>query len=306
MKNIRFRALLQTVVALAICRSHELGAQTNGPPTVSIVWPKSGTGLSLDMRLKIKADATSPNGSITQVQFLALQTNTIGVVTNPPFSFVWHIGRGITNQHYDLVVLTAVAMDAAGLSATSAPVIVPLVLGPPAPILQMTSPGSGAVFPTSNTIVMSAELLASLCDTGPEEFFVGTNSVGIVNPNGSNETFTAATPEFSMTISNLAEGSYKVGVHYLGADGGYCSCGAVDVRVVKLAAVSPRIMQGTNFEFDVVTSFEGKRNVIEVSTNLENWVAIGTNQPATNTFTFTDPSPAADSTRFYRVLVPAQ
>ena len=77
--------------------------------------------------------------------------------------------------------LTAVARDSAGMSATSAPVNVYFSLGPQYSVLAMTSPANEAVFAASDTIQISAELLASPCDTGPEEFFVGTNSVGIVN-----------------------------------------------------------------------------------------------------------------------------
>src|SRR5262249_15680926 len=82
---------------------------------------------------------------------------------------------------------------------------------------------------------------------------------GVVNTNGWNETFMDTTPLFSMSVSNLSEGEYKLGVHYLGLDGGYCRWGSVDIRIVKLAAVSPRIVTGTNFQFDVVTAFAGKR-----------------------------------------------
>jgi len=300
MKRLRIQTLLQTIVTLAICQLSGARAQTSGPPQVSIVWPTSPFQLS-SMCIKLKAEATSPGASITNVEFFADQTNSLGAVGIPPFSHVWN--GVLTNPvNRDFFALTAVARDSAGLNATSAPVTVYFVVGPPYAILAMNSPTSGAVFAASDTIQMGAELLASPCDTGPEEFFVGTNSVGIVNTNGANETFSDATPVFSLAVSNLAEGNYRLGVQYLGL--GPCTCGSVDVRIVKLAAVSPRIAAGTDFQFDVVTSFAGKPNVIEVSTNLLNWMAISTNQPPTSIFTFTDTAPVADLTRFYRVLVP--
>jgi hypothetical protein len=269
----------------------ELGvvhAQSSAAPRVSVVWPEPITLLGEPLCIKIKADAISPSDYITRVQFFAQKTNPIGVVTNPPFALLWDLGSGITNYSGGPLVLTAVATDNRGLSATSAPVNVYLVIQPPFPVLKIASPENGAVFATSANTPLSAELLASLCDTGPEEFFVGTNSVGIVNTNGSNDTFSASTPLFSVTVSNLAEGSYKLGVHCLGADGGYCSCGSVNISVVKLAVVSPRLGTNGAVAFDVVTSYAGKQNVIEVSTNLLSWTPLSTNQPSASTFTFTD------------------
>ena len=253
------------------------------------------------MCVKLKAEAASPGASITNVEFFADQTNSLGSVAIPPFSHVWN--GVLTNPvNRDFFALTAVARNNAGLNATSAPVTVFFVVGPPYSVLAMTSPTNGAVFASSDTIQMSAELLASPCDTGPEEFFVGTNSVGIVNTNGRNETFSDATPVFSLAVSNLAEGNYTLGVQYLGL--GPCTCGSVNVRVVDLAAISPRIVSGMNLAFDVVTSFSGRANVIEISNDLSSWTPISTNTPAGTSFTFVDPAPIAGSGRFYRVTVP--
>jgi hypothetical protein len=56
----------------------------------------------------------------------------------------------------------------------------------------------------------------------------------------------------------------------------------------------------------VVTSFPTNQHVIEASSNLLNWTAVSTNVPFTNTFTFTDRSPATNSSGFYRAVVPSQ
>jgi hypothetical protein len=65
-------------------------------------------------------------------------------------------------------------------------------------------------------------------------------------------------------------------------------------------------MPDNRFEFNVVTSFPTNQHVIEASANLLNWTPISTNVPLTNTFPFTDPSPATNSPRFYRAVVPSQ
>lgn len=301
MKKYAVRIAIAVVVLVLAAVSAVVQGQSNAPPQVSILFPDSSTVIRGGICIKLKAEATSPNGSITQVQFFAQNTNPIGFVTNSPFSKVWQIGQGITNQYVDLLVLTAVATDSAGITATSAPVTLPFDLQPPQTVLKMVSPSNGAVFATSDTILLSAELLSSECDTGPEEFFVGTNSVGIVNTNGLNEAFTDATPLFSMSMSNLSEGDYEMSVRYLGRDGAY---GSAHVRVVRLAAISPRLVSGKNLAFDVVTSFSGRANVIEISNDLFNWTPISTNTPAASRFTFVDPTPIPGSGRFYRVIIP--
>lgn len=297
MKRKRIQTLLQTIVTLAICQLSGARAQTNGPPQVSIVWPTSPFLLS-SMCIKLKADATSAGASITNVEFFADQTNSLGGVAMPPFSRVWN-GVLTNSANRDFFLL---AKDNAGMIATSAPVNVYFVLTAPYSVLAMTSPTNGAVFATSDTIQMSAELLASPCDTGPEEFFVGTNSVGIVNTNGHKETFSDGTPLFSLAVSNLGEGNYRLGVQYLGQ--GPCTCGSVNVHIVDLAAISPRIVSGKNLAFEVVTSFSDRANVIEISDDLFNWTPISTNTPAGTSFTFVDPASIAGSARFYRVMVP--
>ena len=298
------RVLLQLVLLVAL--HYQIGsAQGSALPQVSIVWPDSSTRIRPPLCLKIKVDAESPAGAISEVRFLAQTNNLIGVVTNPPFSLVWEVGMGITNHEYNPLVLTAVATDTTGLSATSAPVILPIVIEPPTPVLQLASPKNGAIFATTDTILFTAELLASMCDTGPEEFLIDTNSIGILNQNGSNEMFTAATPLFSTYVSNLAEGDYQFRVRYLGFDGGLCTCGSAQVRVTRLGLAWPRLGTNGNVNFDVVTSFVGKPNIIEYSTNLLDWIPMTTNQPSTTTFTFEDPSPITVSRRFYRAKAPA-
>ena len=64
------------------------------------------------------------------------------------------------------------------------------------------------------------------------------------------------------------------------------------------------ITQEGRVQFEAVTSFPGRQTMIQASRNLLDWVPVSTNQPSSNTFTFTDPSPATNAQRFYRALVP--
>ncbi|HYV32948.1 MAG TPA: Ig-like domain-containing protein, partial [Candidatus Binatia bacterium] len=266
---------------------------TNQPPRVSITWPHAGPSWDHFLTrtlIKIKAEADDPDGSISQVEFFVL-TNRIGVVTNAPFNLLWFVGEGVPLQP-PLWTLRAVATDNLGAQAQSAEVR----LGfsdtlPTMPVVEIVSPPSGTLFPAPATFVFSAEVLASDGDAGPIEFFVGTNSVGIVD-NAS--CLTADTPPSSITLSNLVEGQYTLSVRYLGLDGMFCiSCllATNTIRVVNLGVRAPGLTSDNRLEFEVLTSFPGKVTVIEASGNLGDWTPILTNQPSSNRFIFTEPFP---------------
>ena len=109
-----------------------------------------------------------------------------------------------------------------------------------------------------------------------------------------------------VTVTNLAEGEHKLTVRYRGLDGTLCSCvlKTNTVRVVKLGFQSPYLTPDGRIQFQVVTSFPGRQTMIQASPNLLDWVPVSTNQPSSNTFTFSDPNPATNAQRFYRALVP--
>jgi len=281
-----------------------VGAQPAGvenlPPHVSIVWPPNGSEFSSEV-FKIKANATAANGSIAEVQFFA-EANFIGKVTNPPFNIVWQV-QDLANGSFNL---KAVAVDNLGARVESAPVRLYYSSGPPAfPIVLIDSPRDGTLYSAPATFVFSAELLASEGDAGPVEFFIDANSAGLVQ---GSTLLTAATPPSSVTVSDLPEGEYKLSVRYRGANGVYCTCNRITntIRVVKLGLQSPSLTPDGHFKCEVVTSFPGRPTVFEVSTNLQAWMPISTNQPQSNAFTFTDSCPANNAQRFYRVLVPSE
>ena len=280
---------------------HAQPGPDNRAPQVSILWPAPGDRFSAGTFIKIKAFATDPDGSVAQVQFFA-QPELIGVVTNPPFNLLWQVEQ--RGAFYGSLDLQAVAVDDLGAQTESAIVTVTYYTGaPPQPVLEIISPLDGAVFPAPATFDFSAELLASTGDTGPVEFFVGTNSVGLVHQGG---WFSATTPPNSITVTNLPEGEHKLTVRYRGLDGTLCSCvlKTNTVRVVKLGFQSPYLTPDGRIQFQVVTSFPGRQTMIQASPNLLDWVPVSTNQPSSNTFTFTDPNPATNAQRFYRALVP--
>ena len=66
---------------------------------------------------------------------------------------------------------------------------------------------------------------------------------------------------------------------------------------------SSAVTSGTNFEFTILKSMPSQTNIIQYSTNLTNWFAIGTNTVNTASFNFTNLF-SPDFFRFYRVIQP--
>jgi len=303
MKKCNVQAILCGIILLGVACSSFLFAQvgsTNSPPSVSILWPREADRFSCGTLIKIKAQATDGDGHVTQVRFFA-ETNLIGFSTNPPFNVIWEVGLREAAYTWNL---KTVAVDNLGATNESMPVTISYYTGAPTfPVVEMVSPRNGAMFAVPVTFDFSAEVLASLGDTGPVEYFVGTNSVGVFD---QVTNFSATTPPSSVTVSNLTEGEHRLTVRYLGANGIYClTClrNTNTIRVVKLGARTPSLTPDGRMQFEVVTSFPGRPTIIEASLNLRDWTSVSTNLPSTNTFIFTDSSPVCDSNRFYRVRV---
>ena len=87
------------------------------PPTVSITSPLNGESLGSSNLVLVATNAADSDGLITSVEFFDGAT-LLGAVTNAPFIYT------ITNVGVGSYLLTAIATDNTGLSATSAPVAV--------------------------------------------------------------------------------------------------------------------------------------------------------------------------------------
>jgi hypothetical protein len=204
--------------------------------------------------------------------------------------------------------LKAVAADNLGATTESSSVWIGVLPGSQMPpVFEIISPPNEIAIATLGTFEFTAELLASPnADTGSVEFFVGTNAVGIMAQTGP---FTNTTPIYSIMVTNLPEGEYGLRVrkdNFATAYFASGSCNPPIIRVTKLGVNAPKLTPTGQFAFEVVTSFPTNQNVIEASSNLLNWFPISTNVPFTNTFTFTDTSPATNSPRFYRAVVPLE
>ena len=130
------------------------GVDCNGPsqppgPTVSITNPSGGQAFTAPATIPIDASAGESGGSISKVEFFA-GTTLLGTATTSPYSITW---SNVASGGYSL---TAEAFDAAGNTATSAPV--PITVGTgggttgPAPQLHVS--GNQLVDSTGKTVVL--------------------------------------------------------------------------------------------------------------------------------------------------------
>jgi hypothetical protein len=133
----------------------------NQPPTVALTNPAPGATFTAPATIPLAANASDPNGTVAQVDFL-IGTTAIGSDTTAPYTFTW---TAVPAGSYSL---TARATDNGGASTVSAPVGVtvqpntgPSVLASPA---SVTVPEGGtATFgvrlsaqPSANVIVTVA------------------------------------------------------------------------------------------------------------------------------------------------------
>ena len=103
------------------------GGGTTTPPSVALTSPTAGASLS--GTVTVSANATD-NVGVASVQFQLDGTNLGSALTSTPYSISWDTSTASAGTH----VLTAIATDTAGLSATSASVSVSTLLpvNPPA------------------------------------------------------------------------------------------------------------------------------------------------------------------------------
>jgi hypothetical protein len=135
---------------------------SNLPPLVRIVQPDDDARFYAPAQISICAAAKDPDGTVASVQFFQ-GTTSLGVVTN---------GMTLTNKEWDVhtlycltwsnvavgtYTLTAVATDNGGISSTSAPVAVAVVV-PPSPQVKIVNPDNGAkYFAPANIYIASVE-----------------------------------------------------------------------------------------------------------------------------------------------------
>jgi plastocyanin len=139
----------------------------NLPPSVSLTNPINATVFAAPWIANLGADATDPDGSVTNVQFFNGSTS-LGNAPSAPFKL------SVTNLPAGNYNLRAVASDNAGLTTTSAVVSVSAVN--PVPIL-LSDPESvaGSQFKFSYTASPGLRYLVETAQTLPDFSSLATN-----------------------------------------------------------------------------------------------------------------------------------
>ena len=254
---------------------------------MSISKPTANAVLVAPVDLVIDADATG-TAPINRVEFY-VGTTLVGTDTNAPYS-----GTNL-NLALGSHVLTAVATDTMGLSATSAPVNITVASAPNLdPVVSITEPLGGSIFSTRSNVLIHADASDDGTVTNVQ-FFSGTDLLAAIT-----------TPPYQISLSNMA-----IKVHSLTAVatdnfGARATSAPVTIRVLAPEALKPTITvltpaQNARITNDTVTvtgkagdnagvaAVFAKRNnasQFSIMTGTTNWSGSLNLVPGTNTVLF--------------------
>ncbi|HXW04606.1 MAG TPA: Ig-like domain-containing protein [Vicinamibacterales bacterium] len=188
----------------------------NRLPTVSISSPASGTSFSAPSSITIAAAASDADGTVSRVAFYSGST-LIGSDETSPFSAAW--SSPPAGDH----VLTAVATDNGGATASSAPVAIS-VSGSTnqLPSVAITSPASGATFTAPATVAIAASASDADGTVSRVDFYQGTTLIG-----------SDTTAPYTASWSNVATGNYSLTAVARDNAGGTRTSAAVSVTVTS-------------------------------------------------------------------------
>lgn len=112
---------------------------------------------------------------------------------------------------------------------------------------------------------------------------------------------TASSPwNFSCTNNTAGVRTYRCTVH----SSSFASGMVATITTLPLPALTNGVVtNGSQFLFTILKSMPRQTNIIQYSTNLTNWFAVGTNSANVSSFSFTNLF-SADPFRFYRVIQP--
>jgi glucose/arabinose dehydrogenase/plastocyanin len=172
-------------------------ASANQPPSVSITSPTNGASFTAPAVVAINANASDPDGSVTNVAFFDGVT-FLGNTNQTPYTVIATLAAG-THP------LTAVATDNLGLSATSAVVSVTVSAANTPPSVSITNPADYAVFGNTTSVAVNTSASDSDGSITNVQLFNGATLL---------RNFTNAPYNFSGTA--LA-GSFSLGTNTLTA-----------------------------------------------------------------------------------------
>ena len=178
----------------------------NQPPVVAMTSPAPGATFMAPAAITLSATASDPDGTVARVEFFS-GTVRVATVTAAPFSFNW---ANVQAGNYSL---TAVAYDAAGMSATSSAVAIAVTTPPPPP----PPTGIGFTASTDHATNVTSYLLSVYAGTADPRTAtpVATSDLGKPTPAANNEI----TVDRATFFSALPAGSYLATVTAIGPGG---------------------------------------------------------------------------------------
>ena len=242
------------------------GPLTNIPPVVRIAAPANGSIFPSPANIPICAAAADVDGYVATVEFFA-GSNSLGITTNNPlivgpanpFCLVW------SNVPPGTYALRALATDDGGASTRSEPISVTVtdrVTTNYPPLVRLTSPANGSIFPFPATIPLYAYARDPDDAVASVEFIADGVSLGF----GSNvwpvaSPLPAANPTniFLLLWSNAPVGKHIVSARATDDRGAAGRSDPITISVVlppppitnrppivNIVAVDPIAIEGTN------------------------------------------------------------
>jgi len=172
---------LSNVTAIAAGSYHNLAIHgtlvTNGSPVVTIANPANGTVFDEGSDVLIQANASDANGTVTNVAFFA-NGGHLGDDSNAPFEYLWsHIAPTGTYE------LTAIATDNDGLSATSTPVSISVVMASPIHYVSVSNTNPVSPYTSWATAATSIQDAVDVTHAGDTVLaWIPTHPCSVTNP----------------------------------------------------------------------------------------------------------------------------
>ena len=174
----------------------------NQAPTVSLTSPTNGATFTAPASITINATAGDPDGSVTRVDFYRGST-LIASDTTSPYSATW------SNPASGTYTLTAVAVDSAGASATSAPVSITVNVATTLPTLVVFTASADHATGVTSYLVSLYRAVDPITATP-----VASRDVGKPTPVNNDITV-----DISDIVNPLPSGSYYAVVTARGSGG---------------------------------------------------------------------------------------
>ena len=247
LKFSRFASSALVLLSLLTISASQAQTTTNLALAVSFWYPTNGQTFTAPANIGLHAQVVDSN-LVQTVQYFS-GTTSLGVVTNTrammltnwntdsPFYMLW------SNVPAGSYTLTAVATDAAHLTATS-PLVNVTVLAPPPvrPAVYVYSPANGAMFLAPANLTLYARAVESAGVVQTVEFFAGSTSLGVV-PNSSQVVVSnlSTAPLFPLTWSNVQAGSYALTAVATAARGITATSSVVNITVVTNLPPPPSV-----------------------------------------------------------------